>query len=183
MFAHGVTGYGTGMTRTDDMTTAEPPSKAGSLLMGLGLGGFVDGVVLHQILQWHHMISDVHDQSPTTLSGLEVNTMADGFFHVLTWIFVLIGSLLLVDAWRQGRLAPSWSFHVGLLLAGWGVFNVVEGLIDHQILGVHHVRDDLGGPLSWDLGFLAFGVLLVLGGWWLHRRGLRTMLERTTAAR
>ena len=44
-----------------------------------------------------------------------------------------------------------------MLLAGWGVFNVVEGLIDHQILGIHHVRDDLGAPLGWDLAFLAFG--------------------------
>ena len=56
-------------------------------------------------------------------------------------------------SWHQGRLAPTWSFHVGLLVAGWGFFNVVEGLIDHQLLGVHHVRDDLGAPLSWDIGF------------------------------
>lgn len=50
------------------------------------------------------------------------------------------------------------------MLAGWGAFNLVEGLIDHQILGVHHVRDDLGGPIGWDLGFLAFGALLLGGG-------------------
>ena len=49
------------------------------------------------------------------------------------------------------------------------MFNVVEGLIDHQLLGLHHVRDDLGGPLAWDLGFLAFGVLLVVGGLALAR--------------
>lgn len=168
-------------TRPDDVRAtpdAEPPSRAGGLLMGLGLGGFVDGVLLHQVLQWHHMVSDVHEYPPTTLAGLEVNTMADGFFHLVTWVFVLVGSLLLVDAWRQGRLAPSWSFHLGLLLAGWGVFNLVEGLVDHQILGVHHVRDDLGGPLSWDLGFLALGALLLVGGWLLHRRGLRTMSSR-----
>jgi uncharacterized membrane protein len=55
-------------------------------------------------------------------------------------------------------------FHFGLVLTGWGIFNVVEGLIDHQILGVHHVRDDLGGPLSWDIGFLIFGILLMAVG-------------------
>ncbi|HVJ95489.1 MAG TPA: DUF2243 domain-containing protein, partial [Acidimicrobiia bacterium] len=32
----------------------------------------------------------------------------------------------------------------------------------------HHVRDDLGGPLSWDLAFLAFGVVLVIGGFLLR---------------
>ena len=68
------------------------------------------------------------------------------------------------------------------MLAGWGVFNVVEGLIDHQLLGVHHVRDDLGAPLSWDLGFLVFGLLLIVGGWLLHLRGLRA-LERRAGVR
>jgi uncharacterized membrane protein len=52
---------------------------------------------------------------------------------------------------------------------GWGAFNRVEGLVNHQLLGVHHVRDDLGAPLGWDLGFLAFGLLLVLGGYALRR--------------
>jgi len=41
---------------------------------------------------------------------------------------------------------------------------LVEGLVDHHLLGVHHVRDDLGAPLGWDLGFLAFGALLVVVG-------------------
>jgi len=142
------------------------------LLYGLGLGGFVDGIVLHQLLQWHHMVSDVKSSPVTTVAGLEVNTFADGLFHLATWLLVLAGSITTIVEWRRGRLAPSWSFHFGLVLAGWGIFNVVEGLVDHQLLGVHHVRDDLGAPLSWDLAFLAFGALLVLGGWLLHRRGL-----------
>jgi uncharacterized membrane protein len=40
------------------------------------------------------------------------------------------------------------------------------------------VRDDLGGPLAWDLGFLGFGALLLIGGLMLARprrvRGRRT---------
>lgn len=56
-----------------------------------------------------------------------------------------------------------------MLLAGWGVFNLLEGLVDHQLLGIHHVRDDLGGPLGWDLGFLAFGVILIVTGFALSR--------------
>jgi uncharacterized membrane protein len=157
-------------------TTPRLPSRAAGLLYGLGLGGFVDGIVLHQILQWHHMVSDVRDHPPTTLAGLEANTLADGLFHLATWGFVLAASILTLVSWRQGRLAPSWSFHFGLVLAGWGLFNLVEGIVDHQVLGVHHVRDDLGGPLAWDLGFLALGALLLLGGWALHRRGVRAVL-------
>jgi uncharacterized membrane protein len=58
----------------------------------------------------------------------------------------------------------------------------VERLIDHQILGVHHVRDDLGGPLSWDIGFLIFGVLFIVGSWSLHKAGLRALERRALTA-
>lgn len=160
------------------MAEPRPPTPLPGLLMGLGLGGFVDGIVLHEILQWHHMLSNTE---PTdTLAGLELNVVADGFFHVATWLLVVAGSTLTVVAWRQGRLAPNWSFHVGLLLAGWGVFNVVEGVVDHLLLEVHHVRDDLGGPLSWDIGFLIFGVVLIAVGWALYRRGLAALRDHRT---
>jgi uncharacterized membrane protein len=168
-------------TSSSARSVAKPPSKLSGLLYGLGFGGFIDGIVLHQIFQWHHMVSHVEDYPMTTLAGLEVNTLADGFFHVATWFLVLGGSIAAIIAWRQGRLAPSWSFHFGLILAGWGIFNLVEGIVDHHVLGVHHVRDDLGAPLAWDLGFLASGVLLVVVGWLLHQRGVR-VLEREAAA-
>lgn len=153
----------------------KPPSRVSGLLYGLGFGGFIDGIVLHQVLQWHHMISDMPSYPVTTVAGLETNTLADGFFHIATWFLVLAGSVAALMAWRQGRLAPNWSFHIGLLLTGWGIFNVVEGLIDHQILGVHHVRDDVGAPASWDVGFLVLGAALIAGGWLLHRKGLDSL--------
>ncbi len=164
------------MSSTPGLSAARPPSRASGLLYGLGLGGFVDGIVLHQILQWHHMVSDVPKYPVTTVAGLEMNTLADGLFHVATWVLVLLASLTTLVAWRRGRLAPNWSFHLGLVLAGWGTFNLVEGLVDHQFLRVHHVRDDLGGPLSWDLGFLALGAVQVIVGWWWHRRGRRRLV-------
>ncbi len=167
------------MTATErDAHPSRPPSKASGLLYGVGFGGFVDGIVLHQILQWHHMVSHVQEYPPSTVAGLEVNVLADGLFHVVTWLFLLAASITTLSAWRAGRLAPSWSFHFGLVLAGWGLFNVVEGTVNHQILGVHHVRDDLGAPLGWDLGFLAFGVLLVALGSVLHLRGQARMQAR-----
>jgi uncharacterized membrane protein len=145
-----------------------------SFILGIGLGGFVDGIVLHQILQWHHMLTGEHGGEPmTTVAGLEANTLVDGFFHTATWILVVVGSTLAIRAWQRGELAPPWRTHIGMLLAGWGAFNLVEGLIDHQLLGLHHVRDDLGAPLGWDLGFLAFGALLVLAGLALARSAER----------
>ena len=165
-------GYRAAMTASEARAARRrPPTRASGLLLGLGLGGFVDGIVLHQVLQWHHMVSHVEDYPVTTVAGLEVNTLADGLFHARH-----LGAGAGRDAECRGGLAarpprPELVVPLGLLLAGWGIFNLVEGIVDHHLLEVHHVRDDLGGPLSWDLGFLAFGLLLVVGGWALHRRG------------
>ncbi|MCW2701259.1 MAG: hypothetical protein JWQ45_2794 [Blastococcus sp.] len=160
---------------TGSRSAGRLPARSSALLLGLGFGGFVDGIVLHQILQWHHMVSAVEGEPVGTLAGLEANTVADGLFHLATFVLTFAGTVTALIAWRQGRIAPSWSFHFGLVLAGWGIFNLVEGVVDHQILGVHHVRDDLGAPLSWDIGFLVFGALLVVGGWLLYRRGRSAM--------
>ena len=82
----------------------EKPGVLPGLLFGLGFGGFVDGIVLREILQWHLMISGA--QSSETLAGLELNVVADGFFHVVTWLLVMAGSIMTLVSWRQGRLAP-----------------------------------------------------------------------------
>jgi uncharacterized membrane protein len=153
------------MTRT---YSTKQPLTAG-LLLGIGLGGFFDGIVLHQLLQWHHMVSSWYPV--TSLANLQFNTLWDGLFHTFTYIFTIAGVFLL---WRSFRRHDGrWSLRtlLGCLLAGWGLFNLADGLIDHHLLGVHHVRDDLTGTaqLAWDLGFLAFGVLLLLAGWWLIR--------------
>jgi uncharacterized membrane protein len=166
-----------GPRRADSAATNDPP-RAPAFLLGVGLGGFLDGIALHQILQWHHMLTATGDHPMTTVAGLETNTLADGFFHLATWVFVATAMYLTVRAWQRRELAPPWRAHLGMLLAGWGVFNVVEGVIDHHLLGIHHVRDDLGGPLGWDLAFLGLGVLLILGGLALARSGARVLRQR-----
>ena len=143
--------------------------------MGLGLGGLLDGIVLHQLLQWHHMLTDTGEHPMSSLAGLEANTVADGFFHLATWVLIVAAMALTVRAWQRRELAPPWRAQVGMLLAGWGAFNVVEGVVNHLVLGIHHVRDDLGAPLEWDLAFLALGALLIAWGLGLARsagRGL-----------
>ncbi|HEY8583411.1 MAG TPA: DUF2243 domain-containing protein [Capillimicrobium sp.] len=157
------------MASTARPARAAGPPRAPAFVLGLGLGGFIDGIVLHQILQWHHILTDTGDHPATTVAGLEANTLADGVFHLGTWLLVAAATVMMLRAWQRGELAPPWRVHVGMALAGWGVFNLVEGLVDHQLLGIHHVRDDLGGPIGWDLAFLAFGALLVVGGWALAR--------------
>jgi uncharacterized membrane protein len=44
----------------------------------------------------------------------------------------------------------------------------VEGIVNHHLLTIHHVRTG-DYQTAWDLAFLAFGGLLVVGGWLLAR--------------
>ncbi|MFI6330486.1 DUF2243 domain-containing protein [Micromonospora chersina] len=146
-------------------------------ILGVGLGGFVDGILLHQLLQWHHMLSSTNSDRigvryypVDTVAGLRMNTLWDGLFHTVTWVAVLTGlALLYARVTRsRGRLWRSPALW-GWALVGWGLFNLVEGIVDHQILAIHHVH---GGPhqLWWDLGFLALGAVLVAVGWAVQRR-------------
>ena len=143
------------------MTRVHRPLAVAAVVLGVGLGSFVDGIVLHQILQWHNMLSAV--VPPVDLVAMKYNMVWDGLFHAFAWIVTAVGVVLLFRAARAP--SPAWSARTlaGGLLAGWGLFNFVEGLIDHQILGLHHVRPG-EGQLAWDLGFLASGVLLVIVG-------------------
>ena len=145
------------------------PLLTAGILLGIGLVGFFDGIVFHQLLQRHHMLTS-HGHPSNTVPGLEVNTTWDGIFHSATWIATVAGLVLL---WRLERKYDlTWSLPLlGALLMGWGAFNLVEGVIDHHILGIHHVRDDLGGPWEWDVGFLIWGGLFFAGGYALFQRG------------
>ena len=142
--------------------------RAPGILLGIGLGGFVDGIVLHQILQWHHLLSSEGSYPKTTVAGLENNMLWDGLFHAATWGAVLMGLWILWRRTTDWRWAISGRAFVGWLLVGWGLFNLVEGLVDHHILGIHHVRET-GNQTAWDLAFLAVGTLLAIAGWALVR--------------
>lgn len=137
------------------------PMMSAGILLGTGLGGFVDGILLHQIFQWHNMLSS--RIPPTNLVDMKVNMVWDGLFHALTWTMTLAGIVLLFRAGRRADVPWSGRVFAGGILGGWGLFNFVEGLIDHQILGIHHVHPG-AAELAWDLGFLASGVVLIAVG-------------------
>jgi uncharacterized membrane protein len=131
----------------------------------------VDGIVLHQILQWHHMGSSA-GVAVDTVAGLRANTLLDGLFHAATWVLVLSGLIALWHAVRRGARLSSRAL-IGSGLAGFGLFNLVEGLVNHHILGLHHVNETVPPDqwLWWDLGFLASGVLLLVLGYLVSRTG------------
>jgi uncharacterized membrane protein len=86
--------------------------------------------------------------------------LGDGLFHLFVWILNVIGISLLWRAGRRANTVLSGQLFTGSLLLGAGLFNLVEGTINHQILGIHHLKPGIHQGL-WDIGFLASGVLLI----------------------
>jgi uncharacterized membrane protein len=147
------------------------PISAG-ILLGLGLGGFFDGIILHQVLQWHHMLTSA-GFPPNSIDNLEFNTLWDGIFHLATYVFVLLGVILLWKRARRAHVRWSGKLLAGTILTGFGIFNLVEGIVNHHLLGLHHVNETVAREqwILWDLGFLAWGAAMLAGGWLLTRSG------------
>lgn len=149
--------------------------KAGGILLGIGMGGFIDGILLHQIFQLHSMLSAQLPQD--VLVNVKTSMVWDGLFHLLTWVTSIIGIVVL---WRGSSEGHGY-FTGGKLFAaslfGWGLFNFVEGIIDHYLLGIHHVVE-LQGLSIWDHLFVGSGVLfMILGG-----LGMKTNRRNRSAA-
>ncbi|QNA88450.1 DUF2243 domain-containing protein [Massilia sp. Dwa41.01b] len=133
-------------------------------LLGFGMGGFFDGILLHQVLQWHHLLSLVPGEP---FRDIKVQILADGLFHVLMYLIAAIG---LWKLWKARRAAATGD---RLLLAsaafGFGVWNIVDAVLFHWVLRIHHIRLDVN-PLLWDLlWFVVFGLAFVALTWWLNR--------------
>lgn len=149
-------------------STGRPASRAAGIILGLGLGGFVDGILLHQIFHWHNMGSAV--LPPTTVEAMRTNMRWDGLFHAAVWLLTVAGIYRLLGDARRGAALPDATGLTGLLLLGWGIFNLVEGIVDHHLLELHHVRDLPAHVPLYDWLFLGLGgVGLVLLGRRLSR--------------
>lgn len=140
-----------------------------AFVLGFALSGFFDGILLHQVLQWHHFLSLVPGE---TYRDLRTQVYADGLFHVAVYVVALIGIGLL---WRaraglgsSGAATRLW----GGAVLGFGVWNIVDVGFFHWVLGIHRIRVNVPNPMAYDLAWivvLGFGVA-ALGGWILRRR-------------
>ena len=139
-------------------------SVAAGVTLGVGLGGFVDGIALHQIAHWHNMLSA--KVPPDTVDAMRFNMRWDGAFHAAVWAVTLAGVFMLLRDARRGDALPSPGTLAAQMLLGWGSFNVAEGAIDHHLLDLHHVRDLPTHVPAYDWIFLVVGgVGFVLLGW------------------
>ncbi|HEX3213126.1 MAG TPA: DUF2243 domain-containing protein [Actinomycetota bacterium] len=129
------------------------------ILVGIGIAGTLDEVVLHQLLGWHHF----YDRSTPS-----VGLLSDGLFHILSTVLLVIGVIQLVERRRTTPDPPRLAL-AGILL-GAGGFNLYDGTIQHKLLGLHQVRAGAPDNLPYDLAFLAIAATLALAGALLLRR-------------
>ena len=158
--------YKTGNAAATGAKTPVPLFSA-ALILGIGTGGFIDGIVLHQVLQWHEMISA--ELPPTTYVAKSINMFWDGIFHAVTLIVSLIGIVRLWKLLHRKDIDRSGNLLAGGMLAGWALFNIVEGLFDHHLLKLHNVRERTPDVDAWNYGFLLFSVALLLAGFFIAR--------------
>lgn len=136
--------------------------------LGFALGGFFDGILLHQVLQWHHLLSNVQ---AAALRDIRAQMLADGLFHALMY-FIAAWALWLLWKARADYAAPGadralWA----QALIGFGVWHIVDSFVSHWITGIHRIRVDSPNPLFWDLlWFAVFGLVPLVVGWVLHKR-------------
>ncbi|HEX8269143.1 MAG TPA: DUF2243 domain-containing protein [Flavobacterium sp.] len=147
------------------------PLATTSVIIGIGLGGFADGIFLHQILQWHEMLSN--RIPPTNYVGKSINMFWDGIFHAFCLVVVLSGTSQLWKLLKRNDINTSGYLYSGGVLAGWGLFNIVEGLIDHQILKLHNVMELAPNHDIANYAFLGISVVMLLVGYFLMQRGAK----------
>ena len=136
-------------------------------LLGFALGGFFDGILLHQILQWHHLLSAVEGAA---FRDLRVQVLADGLFHAAMYVVGAAGLWLLWRARLEFAAPGADRLLFANALIGFGAWHVADGILSHWVLGIHRIRMAAENVLLWDLiWFVAFGVLFIAAGWLLRR--------------
>ena len=150
-------------------------------VFGFGFSGLIDVLVLHHVLQWHHLVSGIYPMD--TVDGLRINIFADGLFSVGMLVIAGIGAGLL---WRAERrtVAPLAVRPVaGAAVIGLGVFDVFDAVVDHALLGLHQPVGPGGQPLSvggrYNPHWIVVSLLFVAAGYYLYSTGIKR--RRTNA--
>jgi uncharacterized membrane protein len=148
-------------------------------LLGFALGGFFDGILLHQILQWHHLLSLVDG-----VGDVRNQVLFDGVFHALMYVLAAVGLALLIRGGGDISLPDAGRWLIGSAMIGFGVWHILDSIASHWLFGIHRIKLDSPNPLMWDLiWFVAFGAVPLLVGVLMRRdSGRDHRLRGRTAA-
>jgi uncharacterized membrane protein len=149
-------------TPAREMRHDDRRSTWAALLLGFAMGGFADGILFHQILQWHHLLSNV--RTPAVLDP-RVQILADGLFHVLMYLIAAFGLWMSWTGRGGARSSASDRAMLARFVIGFGVWQIVDTVVFHWILRIHHVRITTDSPLAYDLGLLVIGIAITAAGW------------------
>lgn len=136
-----------------------------SAVTGFGLAGLFDGIVLHRILGWHHLLSHSAAAAPET-----TQRRWDGDFDAAMWVLVVLGLIGVFRHPTRLSVIPPTGM-TGAVLAGFGGWHMADAVLAHWLLGLHRIRPGATDPLFWDLVWTgAFGVLPIATALVLSRR-------------
>jgi len=136
----------------------------GAFTLGFAFGAFFDGILLHQVLQWHHLLSLVQGD---LYRDIRMQILADGLFHAAAYLLATGGLVLL---WGGGRARPADRIVLGWAVLGFAAWQFADVTLVHWAIGLHRVRVDVPNPLVWDVGWLmVLGSLPLFAGLWLLR--------------
>ncbi|WP_459191726.1 DUF2243 domain-containing protein [Halosimplex sp. J119] len=169
----------------DDRPRSVLPRRAllAAGVFGFGFSGLIDVLVLHHVLQLHHLLSGVYPMD--TVAGLRTNVFADGVFSIAMVIVAGVGAGLL---WQSERRTPrplAVRPLAGAALVGLGAFDVFDAVVDHALLGLHQPVGQGGEPLSlggpYNLHWIAVSLLFVAAGYYVYASSpARAESERRT---
>ncbi|MEB7754446.1 DUF2243 domain-containing protein [Staphylococcus pseudoxylosus] len=122
------------------------------VLFGLGVAAFIDEVVFHQLLAWHHF----YDKS-----SMAIGLVSDGLFHAFSWFATVASLFLLADVKRRNSFwIKRW---ISGMLLGLGFFQLYDGLIQHKLFRIHQIRYKVN-VLPYDIAWNAVAIIVLIVG-------------------
>jgi uncharacterized membrane protein len=160
---------------TADGVTRRSLLSAG--VFGFGFSGLVDVLVLHHVLQWHHLLSGIYPQ--TTMAGLRTNLLADGLFSLVMLVVMCVGAGLLWQSERRTDVPLALRPVAGAAVIGLGAFDLYDVLVDHVLLGLHQPLSQGG---QYNPHWAAVSLLILGAGYYVYRTGVKRQSQRATEA-